>query len=359
MHFYNHPKSIHAFDAKFEAQKIAFAPVSFQVARCLIEFGILAAIDISGGTSRTALAATPKGSSKPISDYGLGVLLDMGMSMGLIWQEGEYFHLDKTGHFLLHDEMTRTNLNFMHHICYQGMFSLEQALLTGKPEGLTQFGDWKTLYPALSSLPEAAKESWFSFDQFYSDHAFDTLLPLVLADKPAHLVDIGGNTGKWARSCCSYDNHVQVTIMDLPQQIALARRACSGADLVKRIQYLETNLLESNPAFVEGADIYWMSQFLDCFSKKQILNILKHTANAMTLDSKLFILETFWDKQPNAASAYCINATSLYFTAIANGNSRMYHSKVFIELIDKAGLSIDWQQHGIGLGHSLLCCTKK
>ncbi len=359
MHFYRSPKSIHAFDAKFEAQKIAFAPVSFQVARCLLEFGILSAIDNAQGASRQSLHASLTKTGKPLSDYGLGVLLDMGMSMGLIWQEGERYQLDKTGHFLLHDEMTRTNLNFMHHICYQGMFALEQALVSGKPEGLTQFGDWDTLYPALSSLPTDAKDSWFSFDHFYSDHAFDALLPLVLGDKPAHLVDIGGNTGKWARACCGYDSDIRITIMDLPQQIRLAHDACAEAGLLGRIDFLETDLLASNPAFVEAADMYWMSQFLDCFSEAQILAILKRTAQAMGTDSKLCILETFWDKQPNAASAYCINATSLYFTAIANGNSRMYHSRVFIELIDKAGLSIDWQQHGIGLGHSLLCCSKQ
>lgn len=45
MPFYHTPRNISAFDAKFEAQKIAFGPISFQVAHCLLKFDILATID--------------------------------------------------------------------------------------------------------------------------------------------------------------------------------------------------------------------------------------------------------------------------------------------------------------------------
>lgn len=48
MSFYHSPKELSAFDAKFEAQKIAFAPISFQVAHCLLKFEVLATIDRAG-----------------------------------------------------------------------------------------------------------------------------------------------------------------------------------------------------------------------------------------------------------------------------------------------------------------------
>jgi hypothetical protein len=50
--------------------------------------------------------------------------------------------------------------------------------------------------------------------------------------------------------------------------------------------------------------------------------------------------------------------TSLYFTAIANGNSRMYTSDIFYDLIDKAGLSVEKSIDEIGVGHTLLQCRK-
>jgi hypothetical protein len=75
--------------------------------------------------------------------------------------------------------------------------------------------------------------------------------------------------------------------------------------------------------------------------------------------SELCILETYWDRQPHEAGAYCVNATSLYFTAIANGNSRMYHSKDMLKMINEAGLYVDEDIDNIGLGHTLLRCKLK
>jgi hypothetical protein len=72
----------------------------------------------------------------------------------------------------------------------------------------------------------------------------------------------------------------------------------------------------------------------------------------------VFILEPFWDRQRFATSAFCLNMTSLYFTAIANGNSQMYRSDLFFSLIEKAGLCIDSMPDNIGGSHTLLKCRK-
>ena len=338
MAFYNKPAAISAFDAKFEAQKIAFAPISFQVARCLLKFNILAQVDAAGEEGCSLAELTQQ---LDVSEYGISVLLDMGLSMGLVWQQQGRFYLDKTGYFLLHDEMAQKNLNFSHDVCYQGLFDLDKAIETGKPEGLKALGDWDTIYPGLSQLPEHIKSSWFEFDHFYSDHAFPEVLPLLFAHQPQHILDVGGNTGKWALACSRFDAKVKVTIMDLPGQLQVAMENAEQAGVADRVFGFATDLLDANQAFYQGADTIWMSQFLDCFSPEQILSILTRAAKVMTPDSRLYILETFWDRQPFEAGAYCVNATSLYFTAIANGNSRMYHSKDMLNLLQQAGLYVD------------------
>jgi hypothetical protein len=88
-----------------------------------------------------------------ISEYGVHVLVDMGLSMRLVWQKGDRYILDKTGHFLLHDTMAIRNLNFVHDVCYKGLFELEASIKNGKPEGLKEFGDWPTIYNGLSPSP--------------------------------------------------------------------------------------------------------------------------------------------------------------------------------------------------------------
>jgi len=153
---YDKPHQIHAYDAKYEAQKISLAPIAFQAARCLIKFGILKYIDAGNKSGVTLKTLTEKCS---ISEYGVHVLVDMGLSMRLVWQKGDRYILDKTGHFLLHDTMAIRNLNFVHDVCYKGLFELEASIKNGKPEGLKEFGDWPTIYNGLSKLPEEAHDS--------------------------------------------------------------------------------------------------------------------------------------------------------------------------------------------------------
>ena len=49
---------LRAVDAKFEAQKIAFAPLAFQALKAMINLGLLQAIEDAGdeGINRAALA---------------------------------------------------------------------------------------------------------------------------------------------------------------------------------------------------------------------------------------------------------------------------------------------------------------
>ena len=48
--FYN--DDIKAIDARFEAQKIAFAPIIFQVSKCMIDFNILKIIEEAGDAAQ-------------------------------------------------------------------------------------------------------------------------------------------------------------------------------------------------------------------------------------------------------------------------------------------------------------------
>jgi len=97
-----------------------------------------------------------------------------------------------------------------------------------------------------------------------------------------------------------------------------------------------------------------MSQFLDCFSEPQILAILNQAADVLGENDSLFVLEPFWDCQRFNTGAYSINATSLYFTCLANGVSRMYCSTDIIAIAKEAGFALIAQHDDIGTGHTLL-----
>jgi predicted O-methyltransferase YrrM len=346
-----------ALEAKHIAQFIAFGPVVFQVAKVMRDKGILKLIEdktASGGINLQDIA-TQTG----IQEYGVRVLLESSLGIGLVVvsDEGNY-SLTKTGYFILHDPLTIVNMDFIHDVNYKGLFHLDKAIETGKPEGLKELGDWPTVYEGLSKLPPHIQKSWFAFDHFFSDIAFPEVLKNVYKYGVKNMLEIGGNTGKWAVASTSYNPDVHITIMDLPGQASMAEKKVKELGLEERVSFFPNNVLDETNTFPKGFDSVWMSQFLDCFSEAEIVSIMKRCGEAINEDGYIFILEAFWDTQRFETAAFCLQQTSVYFTAVANGNSQMYDSRVFIKSIKEAGFDIVEQVDGIGLSHTLLVCKK-
>ncbi|MDR1055412.1 MAG: class I SAM-dependent methyltransferase [Prevotellaceae bacterium] len=342
-----------AVEAQRLAQEIAFAPVVFQVSRLMIKFGIFSLLT----ENREGLTVDEIVDKAELSPYTVQVLLESSLTIGTVLLNNDRFMLAKAGWFLLNDKMARVNMGFNHDVNYLGLFKLEESLLSNKPEGLKVFGDWPTIYEGLSSLPEQVQKSWFRFDHYYSDCSFDEALHIVFASNPATILDVGGNTGRWAMKCVEYNPAVEVTIMDLPQQLELMRLQISGKNGADRIHGHEVNLLDAGVLFPKGFDAIWMSQFLDCFSKDEVISILHRATESMGNNTRLYIMETFWDKQKFETASYCLAQTSLYFTAMANGNSKMYYSDDMVRYINTAGLAIEKIHDNLGMGHSILQCV--
>ena len=345
-----------ARDAQRLAEFIAFGPIVFQASRLMLKFGILERL-------RNQPMSLPQvAEAAGISEYAAKVLLEASLSIGTVRIDPgtDLYSLSKTGWFLLTDPATRVNVDFNHDVNYEGFFHLEEALLEGRPAGLEHFGPWPTIYEGLSSLPKQVQDSWFGFDHFYSDHSFDLALPIIFARKPRRIMDVGGNTGRFSQRCVAYDPEVEMTIVDLPQQIGLMKEATKEDPNAVRIHGFGTNLLDPANEFPQDLhpDAIWMSQFLDCFSEPQILSILQRAAKVMDANTRLLIMETFWDRQKYEPAAFCLTMTSLYFTAMANGNSKMYHSDDMTRLVNQAGLCVEEIHDGIGQGHSIMICKK-
>lgn len=353
--------SISAYDAQRMAEFIAWGPALFQSQRIMLEWGIFDMLCESdkGMTRGEVVERTGR------SDYAIKCLLEASLCIGSVYVDAETdrFRLGKIGWFLLSDEATRANIAFNHDVNYEGWFHLEESLAEGKPVGLKHFGSWPTIYEGLSSLPPKVQESWFGFDHFYSDHSFPEALRIVFDECGARtLYDVGGNTGKWALQCVAHNKEARVTILDLPQQIAMMQENIRGREGAERISGYGINLLDESQAFPESGerlDAIWMSQFLDCFSMDEMTSILRRAAGAMQSDTRIFIMETLWDRQKFDTAAFCLTMTSLYFTALANGNSKMYNTEDMETVIAAAGLEIEKIYDHLGQGHSILVVKRR
>ena len=151
-----------------------------------------------------------------------------------------------------------------------------------------------------------------------------------------------------------------MTICDLPGQANVAKKNAAEAGFADRVDFSMGNVLEESTKLPANPDAVWMSQFLDCFSLHQVTKILKKVHEAATPDTNVWVLEPLWDKQKFEASSYSLMGTSLYFTCIANGNSKMYRYQELVDAIEEAGFKLDCAHHNLGSNaYSLLCFKKK
>ncbi len=342
---FNH--RLNALEAQSEALKIAFGPIVFQCVRLAWKSGLLALLEDN------ALDVRQLAEKSGWSDYAVTVLMESCLSAGVVDYDGARYALGKTGHFVLNDRMTQVNFDFVHDVCYHGIADLEQSLRQERPLGLQRLGNWPSLYEGMTQLPEPARASWFAFDHYYSDGAFDQILDIVFARKPRTLLDVGANTGKWALRCLAHSPDVELTLVDLPAQLAVARTAVEQAGGEHRVRYAPMDLLAGAPLPGQH-DAVWMSQFLTCFSEEMVQSLLRRARAALAPGGRLYILDTVWDRQKYEISAYCLINTSPYFTTMASGNSRMYRATDYIAAAESAGLHLEGVDDDLGVCHSLL-----
>ncbi|MFC4314091.1 methyltransferase [Steroidobacter flavus] len=341
------------YEALIDAQKLAFAPLSFHATLALRDLGVLAALAESRAEGLTA-ERIAEVTRLPL--YGVKVLLEAGVVADLIAIEGERFHLRQLGLLVLRDRMTRVNMDFTADVCYRGMAHLRDTITTGKPAGLRELGPWKTIYEGLTQLPPQVQKSWFAFDHYYSDHMFPNALPRVFAERPRRLLDVGANTGKFALSCLEHDPQVQVSLLDHPGQLELARQAIEAKGHGARASYHPIDFLDPSREFPGNQDAIWMSQFLDCFGEDEIVSILQRARRALSAQGRLYIVETYWDHQEHAAARFVLTMTSLYFACLANGNSKMYRSEDMRACVQRAGFSIEHDLQRFSASHTMFVC---
>jgi hypothetical protein len=125
-------------EAKFEAQKIAFAPFVFQAALALRDLGVLATVEKYGDEGVGIENLTEQ---LHLPHYGMQVLLEAGLGINLLLYKEKKYSLTNTGYFILHDTMTQVNMDFVQDVNYQGIFHLKEAInevLSGKEVSVKQ-----------------------------------------------------------------------------------------------------------------------------------------------------------------------------------------------------------------------------
>ncbi|MFK7989419.1 MAG: cyclopropane-fatty-acyl-phospholipid synthase family protein [Sandaracinaceae bacterium] len=339
------------------AQRIAFAPLLFQAARTARDCGLLTAIEEAGEEGRTALELT---AAMPLSEYATRLVLDACESLGLVLLDDEdrtrgRYRIAGAGTVFLHDERTRVSLNFTHDVCYRGAFHMDEALREGRPAGLPTLGDWDTIYEGVPELPAEIRDSWYAFDHHYSDGVFPRAVRFLQRQGVERVLDVGCNTGRFAVLAAA---KMDVTLLDHPGEMAIALANAKEAGVDARVTPNPIELLDHDVPFPTGFDAVWMSQVLDCFSKDDIVRLLSRGAAALAEGGRIYIVESYPDRQPAEAGKLALHALSLYFACLANGTSRMYYASDLLECAERAGLIVE-DDRTLGPWHTLMVLRTK
>lgn len=323
-----------------DAQKIAFAPFTFQAVASMLELGILNYLQNNPSTVEKIIEHCK------ISKYTAETLLKTALCAGIISKNDNIYTNTAVADAFLNNEMTKVNFNFVKDVCYLGASELTQSFKDEEPKGLKKFiGEHQTIYNILQILPEKMKKSWFEFDHFYSDRCFEEALKIIFQKPTPQIFDIGGNTGKFERACLDFNPNCTVNMIDLPENIEAAKKNLKN----DRLNFYGIDVLDKSSRFPKISGAVFMSQFLDCFSEEQIITILSNIKNSMSDDTRIYILEPFTDKQIFDGATYSLVHISLYFTCMANGKSKMYSEKRMLELIEKAGLKLQEKYENVGV----------
>lgn len=344
-------RKISAVKTLTEAQKIVFAPLAFQVIGTFLDLNLLSTLD----KKQQSISDVKK--NLDLSEYVVKTLFQAGETIGIIRKSGEFYSVTKLGETFLYDEMTKVNFNFVRDICYLGASELTSSFLSQKPQGLKKFfKDVETIYPILSKLQSKAKKSWFDFDNYYSDNCFNEIFDIISEKKPTKIFDIGANTAKFERLCIKKGLKSELNLIDLPQNIEIVK----ADKALENCKFFALDVLDAKNNFPKMSGVILMSQFLDCFSKDQILSILKKISQKIDKNTYVYILEPFTDNQIFEGAKISLIHTSLYFTCMANGCSKMYEFEEFKDLVNSSELSVSNVYQNIGShDYTLLECVKK
>ncbi len=337
-------------DVLTEAQKLAFAPIAFCALNSAIELGIIDFLDKSPANTDDIISALN------LDNYTVETILEALEINNLVVKKEEKYSLTKISQMFLYDDMTKANFNFIKDVCYIGASELTSSFRDKKPNGLKKLNiNHPTIYTALTTLPKKMQKSWYEFDHFYSDNSFEEVFSII-SQKYNSIYDIGGNTGKFESLCLKNNKSINITLLDLKENIEKIK----NDEKLKNCKFIEINVLDKKPNYPKISNsAILMSQFLDCFSKADIVKILSDLSEAADKNSSIYILEPYTDKQKFLGAKYALIHSSLYFTCMANGVSKFYTFKEMEELINKAGLKISEIYDNIGrFDYTLLKVSK-
>jgi SAM-dependent methyltransferase len=206
------------------------------------------------------------------------------------------------------------------------LFDTAAYVRTGKVFELFRYDRARTTSPE----DLAATRRWLDYTTALTEHEAPLLAPLMDLSRTARLLDIGGNSGAFARTLCAANPALHVTVLDLPAVTELGRRYLADTLEAPRIEFVAADARRD--PLPPGHDAISFKSVLHDWPEADMRLLVGRARDALPPGGRLFIAER---------GAFAPGAAPLTYAAAANlVFARFYRSpSAYAELLTELGFA--------------------
>lgn len=259
--------------------------------RTAMDLGVLDALSDAEPISPDALAARCG-----VNPKGLGLLTDMLDVNGVIARIGDLVTL--TAGFrtaLRYRDLLETTIDFAD-LVWPDIHHLFTPLINDPPQFLARSAvfDLFRYDRCLEVTPEniAATRRWTKFTTCLTKYEAAAAIEAIGLDGVGSVVDLGGNTGEFARQLCRHDRALRATVVDLPVVCEIGRQHIARTaepDEARRIAFCPTDLRVGK--LPDSADLVSFKSVLHDWPDDDAGRLLARAAPLVRRGGRLMIFE--------------------------------------------------------------------
>lgn len=236
------------------------------------------AIPVDGGVTFDEIVQRTNSSAK-----GIDALLDVMVPLGAVKYDNitEKFY-NEYKRITPFDDAFKVDALGWSVSTQRQFYYLADSIREGRAVGLTKvLGDYESLYEARAEIPEVAKDWDPWMDAFNSllvqEIQFVYEMPTVVLrigegskNFNGRMLDWCGNDGTNAIRLAKMDPTMQLTVLDLPSQVAKAAELAAAAGLQEQIDTMGVDLFDDNITFEHSYDAVLMNHMNHEWSKENL-----------------------------------------------------------------------------------------
>ncbi|MGW1818182.1 methyltransferase [Streptomyces sp. NPDC002125] len=304
---------------------------AFQFMRAGVELGLFDLLERSPGASRQQLL-----DELGLQERALDILVLGVSSLKLVERRGEgYFNTQSVADLFTggHWELVKAVVGFEAYVTYPGLVDFTESLRDNTNVGLRRYpGDGATVYHRLSEDPELL-QVFYHFMGTWSAVASKHLINYGDFSTSRRILDVGGGDATMAIAVAKAHPEVEVTVLEIPKVVELARKRVEEAGLSDRVKVVEGDIFED--AYPEGYDTVMFVHQLQIWPQDRIRVLLGHAHAVLPDGGRVMILNSMsedgYDGPLMAALA------SPFFAAVAGEGGMLYAWEKYEESLKEVG----------------------